>query len=67
MPVSKHVDDKMSFWFRVPLTKQIKRDSAGHGEATINNTATIGGTCFSYKINGLNCLNTFLRSGCSLF
>ena len=30
-----------SFWFRVPLTKQLKRDNAGHGEATIHNAATV--------------------------
>ena len=29
-----------SFWFRVPLTKQLKRDKAGLGEATINNAVT---------------------------
>ena len=30
-----------SFWFRVPLTKQLKRDKAGHGEVTINNAAIV--------------------------
>ena len=30
-----------SFWFRVPLIKQLKRDNAGHGELTINNAATV--------------------------
>ena len=30
-----------SYWFRVPLTKHIKRDSVGHGEATINNAGII--------------------------
>ena len=28
-------------WFRVPLTKQLKRDKAGHGEATINNATVL--------------------------
>ena len=32
---------KRSYWFRVPLTKQLKRDSVGHGEVTINNAATV--------------------------
>ena len=31
----------MSYWFRVPLTKQLKRDNAGHGEATINNAVNL--------------------------
>ena len=30
-----------SFWFRVQLTKQLKRDTVGHGEVTINNAATV--------------------------
>ena len=30
-----------SYWFRVPLTKQLKRDSVGHAEETINNAATV--------------------------
>ena len=30
-----------SFWFRVPFTKQLKHDNAGHGEVTINNVATV--------------------------
>ena len=32
---------KRSIWSRVPLTKQLKRDIAGNGEATINNAATV--------------------------
>ena len=30
-----------SFWFRVPLTKQLKQDYASHREVTINNVATV--------------------------
>ena len=30
-----------SYWFRVPLIKQLKRDSVGHGEVTINNARLI--------------------------
>ena len=30
-----------SYWFRVPLSKQLKRDSVGHGEVTINNARII--------------------------
>ena len=30
-----------SFWFRVPFTKQFKRDKIGHGEKSINNAATL--------------------------
>ena len=30
-----------SFWLRVPLTKQLKWANVGHGEATINNAATV--------------------------
>ena len=32
-----------SFWFRVPLTIQLKRDNAGHGEVTIKNAANVKG------------------------
>ena len=30
-----------SYWFRVPLITQLKRDNAGHGEVAINNAATV--------------------------
>ena len=30
-----------SFWLHGPLPKQLKRDTAGHGEATINNKTTL--------------------------
>ena len=30
-----------SFWSRVQLAKQLKRDNASHGEVTINNVATV--------------------------
>ena len=30
-----------SFWFHVPLTKQLKRDNSGHGEVAINSAATV--------------------------
>ena len=30
-----------SYWFHAPLTKQLKWESVGHGEVTINNARTI--------------------------
>ena len=40
-----------SFWFLVPLTKQLlKRDKAGHVEVTINNTATVNTSYFKVNI-----------------
>ena len=40
MPFCKHVVAKV-IWFRVPLSKQLKRDSVGHGEVTMNNARII--------------------------
>ena len=36
-----NVSWQRSYWFRFPLTNQLKRDSVGHGEATINNARII--------------------------
>ena len=40
-------------WFRVPLTKQLKRDKAGHGEATINNATVLASYVRFHNIKGV--------------
>ena len=40
-----------SYRCRVPLTKQLKGDSVGHGEATINNVATVANVFSNYLHN----------------
>ena len=50
----------MLHWFRVPLTIQLKRDKAGHGEVTINNAATFY-MCFVFAFNLDKTYNVFPR------
>ena len=38
-----------SFWFCVPLAKQLKQDKVGHGEVTIHNAATVVHKCHKYQ------------------
>ena len=39
------------FWFRLLVTKQLKRANAGHGEVTINNATTVVGLADILSIN----------------
>ena len=45
-----------SFWFRVPLAKQIKRDKVGHREVTINNVATVPSLVIYFFIQSMKIL-----------
>ena len=41
-----NMSSQRSCWFRVPLTKQLKRDNAGHWEVTIKDTDTVADMAF---------------------